>query len=874
MVNAVTGDFEAVVQVSGLTINRLLATMHQNAFTDPTRPSFPHSVTMRLGDDHPVDGVRGRLEAQIGAPRIVLANGATDHFGLEVDIRAWYRGDPGTAAFPTYINGMVRAEYRIQDVDPHCRGWSNIAQDYFWVRVVEDSVEFHGTAVDDWTPFQPVASVVAGAGSAPTTPAENIAKVRKQVVGLLLRRFQATPHPVSKRFRKGSLRSLHKPIGGSAVVVPVGLTREPTGSLASVNDLFLDGSDVAIAVSIEYIMSLLNPTLRAVRSYDGQSVPVHISTDWPQPDIDTVYRISVDPPQIQWQPHGWYGVFNVKIHGSAKTDSVAADATFDVEQNVTLGFDSGAGTLSLTAGNLKVTANADGLYSGTVADAVRDNVYDTVKAIVDQAVKDIQQVLDSLTARILPDPSTPVDATQNVIGLLRSLDGQAGARLTDCVFRTEGVVLRGQIRLSPRRRPVVQWEMTAARDGFSALQSWIPGGRIDQFEWRWYWSNSQPADQATLNDRFVLHRPWGAVSRWGVQLRSAHSLPGIDGNGRLCLQVTGVQTDPVSGQLVPISSVWRCLRFGVFLDLFHTPQLFLRDVPELVQDVPFPQLAVVRAGGGNERSTATNVLVLYLEHLWDAVTASTLRGGLEACRRYDAGLLAVVLFKEGVLTTAGARALKSVDEFVAHLGVPRIVNEDVRGSWARALGFHGGSAQPQWRLVSPAGAVTWAPEGHVTADMLGKVLDTRLQPSPPATPVQMRDGLEIGVHVAPDALHPPSYDFFDPNCPPPLGPGRAGTRQSVVTFVQPGSLQTPHISQHSERSARSGEGPVNVVVVYGGSAETEPLMQALGPDVIIVPDPTGVIADRFNIGTWPTTVTIEPGGMVSAVEVGVLGLVQ
>ena len=138
----------------------------------------------------------------------------------------------------------------------------------------------------------------------------------------------------------------------------------------------------------------------------------------------------------------------------------------------------------------------------------------------------------------------------------------------------------------------------------------------------------------------------------------------------------------------------------------------------------------------------------------------------------------------------------------------------------------------------------------------------------------MLDGLEIGVHVAPDALHPPSYDFFDPNCPPPLGPGRAGTRQSVVTFVQPGSLQTPHISQHSEQSARSGEGPVNVVVVYGGSAETEPLMQALGPDVIIVPDPTGVIADRFNIGTWPTTVTIEPGGMVSAVEVGVLGLVQ
>ncbi len=34
MANALTGDFEGVLQVSGGTINRLLATLHQNNFRE------------------------------------------------------------------------------------------------------------------------------------------------------------------------------------------------------------------------------------------------------------------------------------------------------------------------------------------------------------------------------------------------------------------------------------------------------------------------------------------------------------------------------------------------------------------------------------------------------------------------------------------------------------------------------------------------------------------------------------------------------------------------------------------------------------------------------------------------------------------------
>ena len=69
MPNPLTGDFDAVLQISGGTLNRLMASMHQNAFENPKLPSFPHSVRMRIGDDHAYEGVRGLVHAQVSVPR-------------------------------------------------------------------------------------------------------------------------------------------------------------------------------------------------------------------------------------------------------------------------------------------------------------------------------------------------------------------------------------------------------------------------------------------------------------------------------------------------------------------------------------------------------------------------------------------------------------------------------------------------------------------------------------------------------------------------------------------------------------------------------------------------------------------------------------
>src|SRR5438105_13350946 len=140
MANPLTGDYDAVLQVSGGTVDRLMASIHQNVDAQPPLPSFPHSTTLRLGDDEVIDGVKGTLWAQVGVPRIELVHGADDRFFVEIGIRARYVPDVGSEPLREFINGNVRAEYQLADIDPSCLGWRRGGGDYLGFHVVEDSV--------------------------------------------------------------------------------------------------------------------------------------------------------------------------------------------------------------------------------------------------------------------------------------------------------------------------------------------------------------------------------------------------------------------------------------------------------------------------------------------------------------------------------------------------------------------------------------------------------------------------------------------------------------------------------------------------------------------------------------------------------------
>lgn len=861
MPSPLSGDFEAVLQVSGRVINRLLASLHQNAFELPHLPSFPHSIGMRIGDGRAIDRVRGRVDAQVSVPRVALIHGATDRFLLEVGIRAWYRADPGSEPLPAFIHGTVRAEYRFEAIDPQCVGWRHLAGDYLWVRVVKDSVRFEGTAEKDWAAEDD--SFTARRAADAESDATTQARITRQIAGLLATRFEAAPQPVSDRFKRGTMRSLNTAIGGAAVVLPLGLSvDQPVGDIASVDRVLLEGADFAVGVDVNYVMTQVRAVLGPANvNALSQTIPV---------GTFTVYRVRVDPPVVSWEPRGTHAVIRVKVNGTAKTNSWLADAAFLVDQEVHFTLD--AGRLVLRPGPRVVAITASGLFSGTVSQFVRAALDAAVGPIIADACAKAQPTLDTMTSRMQP-----------LLDQLRKLDEQANVAIDRAAFSADGVVLRGTIALAPRKAPALTFARTAQNDGHSALQSWIPGGRIDQLEWSWRWFGAgAPAPRTVVHgDRFLLRRPGRLAGRWGTQLGLTDPLPGVDGWGSVCLRLRGVQVDAVSGELVPVETAQRCIRFGVNIAvrIADAPRLFLRDVPERSRNASLPELALFRADTGHAAADGANTLLLHADGGWDQETASALREGLNRCRRFDAGLSLLVLFREGSLDDADPSALAEIAQVAQEAGIAVLANEDVRGAWSSALGLHAGTGDPGWGLIGPSGVVAWAHQGRISGEALGAALDTHLEPSRSATPMPIAGEVEIGSRISATALHPgvgPKWseipEFEDP-CPPiPLG--RLGAGGAIVAFVQKGSSSSA--ARLRELSAQFGKraanDPLVVAVVDGADAEgAEALRNELGLDFAVLPDPAGAVTDRFGVAVWPSTMTLDRAGVVSEIRTGFVG---
>jgi hypothetical protein len=871
MPNPLTGDFDAVLELSGGTLGRLVATMHQNG--DSAKPSLPHVAYFRISDDRQVPGVHGSVATQIGVPRIELIQGATDRFRLHVDIRARYRADPGSTPLADIIHGTVNAEYKFEDIDPHCFGWQGLAGDYLWMRVIKDTVSFDGVLSNESSFLS-----VIGLLDEKTVKAQ----LEKLLATLLDTRFAPMPQPVDKRFRRLQSLALGPGPAQSGIALPFALGGgNPPGDLASINDLFLAGHDFGLAVTQEYIVAMIEPKLGAVvglqRDFHvhgdagiggGLEIDYHVrldsaTADWLGPLAIPFITQSGGVIRISISGQGWAsrlyrsGVFNV---GSVSASDLRM--SFSVDQFLLLSFDGGSERLNLTAFGVPVVSlNYNGPFSGYVSPLARDAIASQVQSNLGGPLTQASNDLAFFTA---PARKAPL------IDQLRRIDGAASARFTDAVFRIEGLILLGFIPLSHRHPPQVSFVKTPEGDGFDAIESWIPGGRIDSFEWTWSWFTNGlqappgPPGASSVDDTFTLRRPRGMRSKFGIS-RAELPLPGLDGSGRVCLVIKGVSVDNVTGALVPVTSVNDCAQFGYQFKIPYEVGAYARvcDPLRAVGERPAPEIGVVNIGVSDPKVNGSNTLMLYLGDAWDDEAASALRYGLERCRREGAGLLVLVLFKEGSLSHGNRNLQSRLGELGDGLAAPLMVNEDLRGGWAKILALPTHDLEPAWRLITPDGTVSWSHQGRADGELVASMLDERLVASPPAGFGRIRPDVDIGAYVP--------IELVTKSCPP-VPFSRLGVSGSTLVFVHKDSASAvPHLRSPKRRQPdRIEAAPYQAVIVEGANAEeADALRKVWELDIPIFPDPNGTLTRAAGVRFSPSTLTVDDIGRLAGYEVGV-----
>ena len=298
------------------------------------------------------------------------------------------------------------------------------------------------------------------------------------------------------------------------------------------------------------------------------------------------------------------GVITIAFSGPARTEKPQFNWDFDGTASLLVTFD--AATQSLSFALLGApTVHFSGPFGAIVESQAKTEVEKILKAQIQNAINQFSGLM------------TFASQATELTTQLTTLAGPSDVHFDEAIFSSDGLIVRGPVTLVPRRRPVHAFETTVEQDGFTAVGSWIPGGRVDAFDWSWNWFNNggDPGTE-TDKDRFILRRP----REQSQQVRRAHGTAApIAGPGRYGDRLLECERRPGSsghrrmgarGDRAAFAE-----RFGIELTL--TPpgldRLFMKEFGGKPRDPigPIAEVAVHRVDGRNPATRSANTLVIF-----------------------------------------------------------------------------------------------------------------------------------------------------------------------------------------------------------------------------------------------------------------------
>ena len=889
MANKLTGSYNAVAQISRRQLNGLLASLHQNGASDqpplrlghngvlrvgdpkPTRPEF---VRLRFGnwirnfqsaggpsnlDDfrarlavhappgaakmmeeefsklekgrpgrQPSKKPRGRVQLQLSSPTIILADGATSEATLLTDVRAHYDPDSGAgeiAAADHPLHGEVRAAFELS---------------------VLSSASGRKLSVRPSSKDSKIQFIAASGTGLTGAEVSRISGELRDIV-----REQFTPPPVD--LPPDFPFSEFQVVGSGAnqvIALPIQVSDSPlpTGRIQNLDENFADSSGFAFAASKEYIEDLLEPLFDAVSNVvrDFKKEIIIGVTVFGIPLKQTIkFTLQLKSgPSLEWE--------SGKIKLSAHLKLVVRPGP-DVSFKFTQKF-----KLALNASTQQVTLEADGNPSVNT-----DLPFNFLHEAFENAVKEKRD--DALSGGAVPvnDAVNGIfaGARQKLIGGLKVFDESASATFTTVKITEDGLIVRGEIGSGPRQAPVVQFNEIGEGRAFSALATWIPGGKIDRYIWSWVGhAGKGPAKLFSVSHkssiethRFSFSKPAGIDPLGSVSLRIEGTQTGADGLTVPIAAESPPQLRDAFGTIVESPAWWEPIMTPVWLEETK-PDAKLKDL--IAGHVP------LQSDRPRGRELTHNTLVYFPDWRADEPLESVARA-MAAMRRRKVSLVLIVVLPEDALDSRRSDLEVKLRAVSSRFAGRLMVTVDQEGGWSRAFAVAG---RPSAHLVNARRQLAWNSRGDIEPAAMAAAFDKHILPAPAPRSHALQPKVSgCGCHAAPDIT-------FEDERGQRFALHRMRGRNVILNFFQ--SWSAPCIRelqrlQALQEKRPKGGGPY-VVALHGGNDEKAlaDLRKRHGLTFPLVQDRDQVIARQYGITCWPTTIAINPDGSIGRMQLG------
>ena len=798
------------------------------------------SPTQNLGVAHDSNFMSGVALMQLGAPTISLPQNRTDRAEIHTPAMIRYESDPNMRVLPEFLRGEIVTTFGVKETTSPAG-----------TNIVVDLAGSSGA-----THFSPLWSDLS-------LDASDRAMIDALIQSSMHQTFQPSSTPMPPNIRKMHFKGLSDDNG---VAVMMNVTTNSAPSPDSVSSGFLSASDhFAIAVNGDSIVRPFADAVNSAINKQPQESDTKVEIDYfvgtNTFHIFTV--VSVLDATVELVAGGFIpfvaipGTGQIRLtipvqvrFGWKDKPTVIPDPVnfdFTIVQSFTLTLNGREVGLE-RFGDLAI--NIPGFVPANEANPARNqattifnNVWNTNQSSIQNQINKALSA-DGLQAflKSLMNPRVPKDTSRisvNRDGTVSPQPDEVDPDLeyTNFEIRPSGIILRGSLAVPPWPAPHLEFEKDlwapASRPEYWALNSWIPGGTIQGYEWSF-------DSVAAANDpnRFV------SVAAPAITLASH----------RICLTFSGMRITSSGAIFYESVSAGRSCQW-TFIPL--TKATLNKSAANR------PLVAVPKPGRPQERlqieahaspwaaeglAGGTANFIVHFPEGEKAAQTEIFTRALESSGREDtATAILHVLNKKQVATARIAQGVMYSDDAAA---------------WEKLLDIQ---TRPATVLVHPDGKVAWRHEGNLTLSKLTEAFRAHLAAGGQFFPQFTGSRLQTG-----DL--PPNFVFKSQQGDSLTLRMLLGRPIALLFYANTSNLSLASLTNLQNAASLQEDGAPLIVAIEDG--ESGQIARKLDPPqrdrVVFVADPYAQIARAYGICFWPTIVNLDSDGIIRDIHLGAI----